>query len=160
MQQTGHRAYIEATRLRAGLRLESSPRDYLLQRVERKTVRNRLEVPRHGMDYVTALDPATGDRRRLKGELYGIGFQRERFDRTARRLETERREIEELTANELKRLGENSRRVARRAAFHRARYGGDGREHAQVAGQGVAPAGDRRHGALTTSSCREGEEAA
>ena len=35
--------------------------------------------------------------------------------RLGRRLETERREIEELTANELRRLGENSRRVARRA---------------------------------------------
>ena len=35
--------------------------------------------------------------------------------RLGRRLETERREIEELTANELERLGENSRRVARRA---------------------------------------------
>ncbi len=35
--------------------------------------------------------------------------------RLGRRLETERREIEELTANELKRLGENSRRVARSA---------------------------------------------
>ena len=75
MQQPGHRAYIEATRLRAGLRLEASPRDlirdYLLQRVEHGTVRNRhevvdalreagLEVPRQGMDYITALDPATG----------------------------------------------------------------------------------------------------
>ena len=35
--------------------------------------------------------------------------------RLRRRLETERREIEELTASELKRLGENSRRVARSA---------------------------------------------
>ena len=35
--------------------------------------------------------------------------------RLGRRLETERREIEELTANELERLSENSRRVARRA---------------------------------------------
>ncbi len=34
--------------------------------------------------------------------------------RLRRRLETERREIEELTASELERLGENSRRVARR----------------------------------------------
>ena len=32
-----------------------------------------------------------------------------------RRMETERREIEDLTANELERLGENSRRVARSA---------------------------------------------
>jgi hypothetical protein len=35
--------------------------------------------------------------------------------RLGRRLETERREIEELTASELERLGENSRRVARNA---------------------------------------------
>ena len=36
-------------------------------------------------------------------------------DRLRRRLETERRQIEELTASELARLGENSRRVARNA---------------------------------------------
>ncbi len=35
--------------------------------------------------------------------------------RLRKRLESERREIEELTANELKRLAENSRRVARNA---------------------------------------------
>ena len=36
-------------------------------------------------------------------------------ERLRRRLESERREIEELTASELERLGENSRRVARKA---------------------------------------------
>ena len=36
-------------------------------------------------------------------------------DRLRKRLESERREIEELTAGELKRLAENSRRVARNA---------------------------------------------
>ncbi len=36
-------------------------------------------------------------------------------ERLRRRLESEHREIEELTANELGRLGENSRRVARNA---------------------------------------------
>ena len=36
-------------------------------------------------------------------------------DRLRRRLESERREIEELTASELERLAENSRRVARNA---------------------------------------------
>ena len=36
-------------------------------------------------------------------------------DRLRRRLENERREIEELTASELERLAENSRRVARNA---------------------------------------------
>ena len=35
-----------------------------------------LEVPRQGLDYITALDPETGDRWRLKGELYGVDFQR------------------------------------------------------------------------------------
>ena len=45
VQQPGHRAYVEAAHLRAGLALEPSPRDlirdYLLQRVEHGTVRNR-----------------------------------------------------------------------------------------------------------------------
>ena len=98
VEQPGHRAVIEAARLRAGLRLEASPRDlirdYLLQRVEHDTVRNRadvvsalqeagLEVPRQGKDYLTALDPETGDRWRLKGGLYGENFDRQRFDRAA-----------------------------------------------------------------------------
>ena len=75
VQHPGHRAYVEAARLRTGLGLESEPRDlirdYLLQRVEHGTVRNRadvvaalqeagLEVPRQGKDYLTALDPTTG----------------------------------------------------------------------------------------------------
>ena len=63
-----------------------------------------LEVPRQGRDYLTALDPETGDRWRLKGELYGENFERGRLtDRLRRRLESERREIEELTASELER---------------------------------------------------------
>ena len=130
-QQPGHRAYIEATRLRAGLAVEAAPRDlirdYLLQRVENGTVRNRadvvsalreagLEIPRQGKDYLTALDPETGDRWRLKGEMYANDFNREHLtERLRRRLASERREIEDLTASEFKRLGENSRRVARNA---------------------------------------------
>ena len=172
VQQPGHRAYIEATRLRAGLRLESSPRDlirdYLLQRVEHGTVRNRhevvdalreagLEVPRQGMDYVTALDPETGDRWRLKGELYGIGFQRERFDRPAGETAGDRtqgdRGVDRERARKARR--ELAARREARAAFHRARYGGGGREHARVAGQGVAPAADRRRGSLARHLRRE-----
>ena len=51
---------------------------HLLQRGEHGTVRNRadvaarreagLEVPRRGKDYITALDPDSGDRWRLKGD--------------------------------------------------------------------------------------------
>ena len=132
VEQPGHRAYIDATRLRAGLRLESSPRDlirdYLLQRVEHGTVRNRhevvdalreagLEVPRQGMDYITALDPETGDRWRLKGELYGVGFQRERFDRPAAEAAGERtqgdRGVDRERARKARR--ELAARVARNA---------------------------------------------
>ena len=66
------------------LGLEPAPRDlirdYLLQRVEHGTVQDRadivaalqeagLEVPRQGKNYLTVLDPTTGDRWRLKGEL-------------------------------------------------------------------------------------------
>ena len=62
-------------------------------------------------------------------------------ERLRRRLENERREIEELTASELERLGENSRRVARNALRSiGARYGGGDRADARVAAEGVAPA--------------------
>ena len=82
VQQPGHRAYIEAARLRAGLGLESSPRD-LIHDTTCSSVSGTarcghpadvvaalreagLEVPRQGQDYLTALDPTTGDRWRLK----------------------------------------------------------------------------------------------
>ena len=70
--QPGHRAYLEAAKLRAGLEHEAGPRelirDYLLQRVEHGVVRSRadvvtaleeagFEVPRQGKDYLTARDP-------------------------------------------------------------------------------------------------------
>lgn len=63
---------MEAAQLRAGLRIEDSPRDlirdYRLQRVEHGAVKDHfdvvaalreagLEVPRQGKDYITALDP-------------------------------------------------------------------------------------------------------
>ena len=165
VEQPGHRAYIDATRLRAGLRLESSPRDlirdYLLQRVEHGTVRNRhevvdalreagLEVPRQGMDYITALDPETGDRWRLKGELYGVGFQSDRFDRPAAEAAGERtqgdRRVDRERARKARR--ELAARREERVAFHRARYGGGDRADARAAAEGLAPTSDRRPGSL------------
>ena len=165
VQQPGHRAYIEATRLQASLRLESSPRDlirdYLLQRVEHGTVRNRhevvdalreagLEVPRQGMDYITALDPETGDRWRLKGGLYGVDFQRERLDRAAAEAAGERTQGDRGVDRERARAArrELAARREERAAFHRARYGGGDRADARVAAEGVAPALRRRPGSL------------
>ncbi|WP_423924661.1 relaxase/mobilization nuclease domain-containing protein [Candidatus Palauibacter sp.] len=156
VQQPGHRAYVEAARLRTGLALEAEPRDlirdYLLQRVEHGTVRNRadvvgalreagLEVPRQGKDYITALDPETGDRWRLKGELYGENFERERFDRAAAETAGERtpgdRGVDRERARAARR--ELAARREKRAAYHRARYGGGDRADARVTGQGVAP---------------------
>ena len=70
--QPGHRAYIEAAQLRAGLEAEKDPRrlitDYLSQGIETGTVSDRatmvsalqragLEVPRQGEHYLTAADP-------------------------------------------------------------------------------------------------------
>ena len=94
-QRPGHLAYIEASKLRAGLEHEADPRtlirDYLVQRVEHGAVKGRadvvsaledvgLEVPRQGKDYITARDPDTGKRWRLKGELYERDFEPERLD--------------------------------------------------------------------------------
>jgi len=161
VEQPGHRAYIEAARLRAGLRLESSPRnlirDYLIQRVEHGAVKDRfdvvaalreagLEVPRQGKDYLTAMDPETGDRWRLKGRLYAFDFQPGRFDRAAEEAAGERtrgdREVDRERARSARR--ELAARREERAAYHRARYRGGGRTDAHVAAEGLAKAADLR----------------
>ena len=75
-----------------------------------------LEVPRQGKDYLTALDPETGDRWRLKGELYAFDFERERLDRAAAETAGERTPGDRGDdRGELEGLAENSRRVARNA---------------------------------------------
>ena len=133
VQQPGHRAYVEAAHLRAGLALEPAPRDlirnYLLQRVEHGTVRNRadvvaalqeagLEVPRQGKDYLTALDPTTGDRRRLKGKLYVHDFQGERLDRAVAETAGDRtrgdRGIDRERARAARRVASNALRTIER----------------------------------------------
>ena len=85
-----YRAYVDKAALRAGLDVEPDPRrvigEYLTQAVERGTVRDRaslvtalhevgLEVPRQGRNYVTALDPQSGQRWRLKGAMYARDFE-------------------------------------------------------------------------------------
>ena len=96
--QPGHRAYIEAAQLRAGLEAEKDPRrlitDYLSQGIETGAVSDRatmvsalhragLEVPRQGEHYLTAADPESGGRWRLKGAIYERDFQRERLTSAA-----------------------------------------------------------------------------
>ena len=168
MQQPGHRAYVEAARLRTGLGLESEPRDlirdYLLQRVEHGTVQNRadvvaalreagLEVPRQGKDYITALDPETGDRWRLKGELYRENFERERFDRPVAETAGERtpgdRGVDRKRARKARR--ELAARREERAAYHRARYGEGDRADARTAAEDMAPGGVR----VRTGECND-----
>ncbi len=88
VQQPGHRAYIEASKLRAGLEHEADARellrDYVEQRIEHGMVRNRaevvatledagLEITRQGKSYITVRNPETGNRWRLKGALCAPG---------------------------------------------------------------------------------------
>ena len=96
--QPGHRAYIEAAQLRAGLGVEKDPRrlitDYLSQGIETGAVSDRatmvsalqragLEVVRQGEHYLTAADPESGGKWRLKGAIYERDFQRERLTSAA-----------------------------------------------------------------------------
>ena len=139
LQQPGHRAYIEAGRLRAGLAVEADPRsairDYLLQRVEQGEVRDRagvvaalqeagLEVPRQGKNYITAADPDSGGRWRLKGAIYERDFQHERLtsppSEEGRAGPATNRDGDPERAEEALRELESHRRE--RAVYHRARY--------------------------------------
>ena len=117
VQQPGHRAYVEAAQLRAGLREAG------------------LDVPRQGKNYLTALDPETGKRWRLKGELYAFDFDRERLDRAAANAAGERpqgdRGVDRQRARTARR--ELAARREECAAYHRTRYGGGGRADARVA---------------------------
>ena len=141
VQQPGHRAYIVAAKLRAGLEHEADPRelirDYLVQRVDHGAVRSRadvvsaleeagLAVPRQGDSYVTARDPDSGKRWRLKGALYEHDFHPERPDLptpppAGGRPPADRGDGRERAATARREL---ERRPQRRAAYHRSRYGG------------------------------------
>ncbi|MYI40354.1 MAG: relaxase/mobilization nuclease domain-containing protein [Acidobacteria bacterium] len=160
-QQPGHRAYIEAARLRAGLEVEPGPRelirDYLLQRVESGGVKNRadvvafleeagFEVPRQGKDYLTVRDPESGKRLRLKGALYQHDFEPERLDRPAKEPDGSRPPSDRGDGGERAEAAwrELARRRERRAAYHRARYGGGDRTDERAASQDLAAASGGR----------------
>ena len=161
-QRPGHVAYIEASKLRAGLEHEADPRtlirDYLVQRVEHGAVKGRadvvsaledvgLDVPRQGKDYITARDPDTGKRWRLRGELYERDFEPGRLDRPTEEQAGGRPEANRGRSRARARAArrELERRRKRRAAFHRGRYGRGDREDARVADEGLAQAAGGRH---------------
>ena len=139
-QQPGHRAYVEAANLRAGLQHEADPRellrDYLVQRVKHGVARSRadvvstreetgLDVPRQRKDYVSDRDPESGKRWRLKGALYEPGFDPERLDLSAAPPAGDRpwgdggRAGERAAADRR----ELETRRKQRAAYHRGQYG-------------------------------------
>ena len=155
--QPGHHAYLEASKLRAGLEHEADPRelirDYLLQRVEHGVVRSRADVvaaleaagfeaPRQGKDYLTARDPDSGARWRLKGALYEHDFEPERLDRPAAEPAGDRPPADPGDDGERAAAAwrEVARRRERRAAYHRSRYGGDGRTGGRGAAERVVAA--------------------
>ena len=155
-QQPGHRAYIDAANLRAGLAVEANPRelirDYLVQRVEHGVVRDRaevvaalqeagLDVPRQGKSYVTAHDPESGKRWRLKGALYEQGFNPERLDGPAATAVGDRPQGDraDRSGEAAAAWRELERRREQRAAFHRSRFGGVGRTDQGRAERRVAP---------------------
>ena len=153
-QQPGHLAYIEASKLRAGLEHEADPRklirDYLVQRVEHGTVQSRadvvsaledvgLEVPREGKNYLTARDPDSGKRWRLKGELYEQDFHPERLDFPPAPPAGDRPATDRGNGRARARAAwrEVERRRERRDAFHRGQYGGGDRADARAVAESL-----------------------
>ncbi len=156
VQQPGHRAYLEAAELRAGIAREADPRDvieaYLVQRVERGLAEDRagvvaalkeagFAVPREGTHYVTVLDPERGDRWRLKGALYEHDFQRERLERPAAAPDGGRGpgDDRDRRARAADVWRDVERQRERHAAYHRSRYGGAGRADSRAAVARMAP---------------------
>ena len=137
--QPGHRAYIEAARVRSGLAGEKDPRswitEYLTQRIESGLIADRagvvsalrgagLEVRRQGRHYLTAADPDGGGKWRLKGAIYEQDFQRDRLERSPAAedragTETDRGGDAERTQEARKKLEAERQQ---RARYHRERY--------------------------------------
>ncbi|NDY74572.1 hypothetical protein DO021_22165 [Desulfobacter hydrogenophilus] len=98
MVQPGFRAYVDAVKLKAGMQVESDPRqlvtEYLAHKIDTGEIENRqdvltalheagLETPRAGKNYITVKDPETGEKFRMKGVLFNDNFQRGEFERQA-----------------------------------------------------------------------------
>ena len=149
-----HRAYLDAETLRAGWEVEPDRRaligEHLLRLVADGAVKDRdgvvaaleglgFEVPRHGRHYVTILQPATGERLRLKGGLYEADLDPEKVIRSVREPSVDREPADR--GDDATRAAEAWRdleeRRLKRAEYHLARYGRGGR----VRG-GVRAAGD------------------
>ncbi|MBK3745756.1 relaxase/mobilization nuclease domain-containing protein [Paraburkholderia aspalathi] len=110
--------------------------DYLAAMIEQGAVYNRpslvqalkesgLEVPRQGKDYVTAKDPQSGQRFRLKGSIYEEGWTYDRqLKRTnARALSDANRRDRETDLRRAREARQDlEARIRTRAEFHAGRY--------------------------------------
>lgn len=84
-----------------------------------------LETPRHGKSFVTALDPESGERWRLKGRIYESDWTREEeFERTATGgVEAKQRSAEDADAGRAAAARERLKAIIeRRAEWVRERY--------------------------------------
>ncbi len=171
VQPGPYRAYVDKAAVRAALAVEPDPRQqithYLLQGITEGVIEDRsgvveglkelgLEIPRQGRNYVTALDPESGQRWRLKGAIYEQEFQADQLagretkeegrgagagDRGSVRAPdaADRGASLEAAAAARAALGVE---IRRRAEYHRARYGSGHESSGRDASEGLdAPAG-------------------
>lgn len=98
MMQPGFRAYVDAAKLKAGMQSEADSQalvtEYLTHKIGIGEIENRqdvltalqdagLETPRAGKNYITVLDPESGEKFRMKGVIFNDDFQRGEFERQA-----------------------------------------------------------------------------
>ena len=145
--QPGYTAYLDAAALRQGLAVAEEPRQvltaYLTEGVVAGAIQDRagivqaleevgLTVPRQGEHYLTAQDPETGEKWRLKGVLYERDFEGAGLEAPAagadRGAEPGDRAADRERAEEAER--ELSRIRAARAEYHYERYGAAERSRA------------------------------
>lgn len=106
-----------------------------------------FDLPRTGKAYITARDPETGERWRLKGEIFHEDWQADpaerETERGARRDQAGTRRIDLFPAGELQDRFEEH--CGRRAAYHRERYAPlseRDHEHIRDAAEGDPPLAD------------------
>ena len=144
--QPNFHAYIDAKKLRQGMKVEPDTREfintYLEQRVDIGKINNRqdvldslhsvgLKTPRIGKKYITVLDTDTNKRFRMKGVLYNENFKRDDLKReiesTNGRGQTRDRTADKTAARDA--YNEFERLCKKRAEFNQERYKIQSRRH-------------------------------
>ena len=163
--QPGYMAYRAAAALRQGLAVAEDPRQtltaYLTEGIVAGTIQDRagivqaleevgFTVPRQGEHYLTAEDPETGQKWRLKGAIYEREFDGQGLEPSAASADRGAAAGDRGADRERAAAAEHeltSRRAAR-AAYNRARYGPADRRRAPERSPVVDLARRRGRGAL------------